>query len=72
MWINPVAPGADHVSDEDAVVFSMTEHLQQTAVATEDVAPRDLPRAGHTCFEWNLTYLSPRARARTIEISGME
>jgi hypothetical protein len=42
MWINPVAPGADHVYDEDAVVFSMTEHLQQTAVVVKDVAPRDL------------------------------
>ena len=67
-----MAPGADHVSDENAVVFSMTEHLQQTAVATEDVAPHDLLIARHTCFEWNLTYSSPRARARTIEISGME
>ncbi len=38
MWINPVAPGAEHVYDEDAVVFSMKEHLQQTAVVAKDVA----------------------------------
>ena len=33
----------------------MKEHLQQTAVVTEDVAPRDHLIARRTCFEWNLT-----------------
>ncbi|MEO7860694.1 MAG: hypothetical protein ABIU05_09655 [Nitrospirales bacterium] len=45
MWINPVAPGADHVYDVDVVVFSMKEHLQQTAVVAKDVARASRSRA---------------------------
>ena len=64
--------GPDGVHAEEAMIFSMKEHLQQTAVVTEDAAPRDLPIARRTCFEWNLTTGHLVLSLPTIETSGME
>ena len=70
-WNGGAAATCARLHGLSAVVFSMTEHIQQTAVVVKDVAPRDLPMARHRSGLTSRAYQATRRPCCEEIVAGL-